>query len=104
MLLTKEALEAIFTSDIIEQSTYTTRKGHYIRLINTHPTIALVPALYPNLKAYRAHLSKFDNIPNLFRVEYNNGIPTGNKKMDLTLDTIIVPKLLIELPPHIDSK
>lgn len=102
MLLTKEALEAIFTKDIIEQSTYTTREGYYIRLINTKPELATVPALYPNLKPYKAHLSKFDNVKTN-RTDYKAGKATGNKKMDLYLNSLIPQDQLNALLPPLDN-
>ena len=103
MLLTKEALEAIFTDDIIKQSTYTTREGYYIRLINTKPELATVPALYYNIKEYRAHLSKFDNVHALLRTDYKEGKATGNKKMDLYLNALIPQDQLNALLPPLNN-
>lgn len=103
MLLTREALEAIFTKEMVEQSAYTTREGNYIRLINTKPELATVPALYYNIKKYRAHLSKFDNVPALFRTDYKAGKATGNKKMDLYLNALIPQDQLNVLLPPLDN-
>jgi len=87
MLLTVIALQEIFTKEVLEASTYSTREGDYIRLINNHPDKATTPALYPNISAYRLHLNKFDNVKSN-RIEYKEGIATGNKKTDLYLDYI----------------
>jgi len=86
MLLTVDALQEIFTKEVLEASTYSTRKGNYIRLINTKPEDATIPALYPNISTYRLHLNKFDNVKAL-RIDYIKGTSTdtGNKKTDLDI-------------------
>ena len=87
MLLSVNALQDIFDKDILEASTYSTREGDYIRLINNHPDKATTPALYPNVSTYRLHLNKFANVKSN-RIEYKEGIATGNKKTDLYLDYV----------------
>jgi len=99
MLLTIDALQSIFTKEVLEASTYSNKRGRYIRLINSRPQDATVPALYPNLSEYKRHLNKFENVKAL-RIDYikGQGIDTGNKKTDLYLDYIDIQKPEIQLP------
>ena len=98
MKLTVQALQRIFGTTKVTESTYYTNQGTRIRLINTNPEDASVPALYPNENSYRRHLVKFENVKTN-RIDYILGTShrLANRKTDLQLEpTLQLPPLGIE--------
>jgi len=81
-ILTTEVLEHYFTPEQIEASTYYIQSRKLIRLINTQPDKAAIPALFSNLKEHRNTLKHYSNVN--FRVaESINSSLTGNTKTDM---------------------
>ncbi len=98
-MLVKQTLESLFPPEVLAKSTYTTSRGTFIRLINTKEALATIPALYPNLSLYRKHLSMFSDVRPP-RVDYLNGRPTGNRKIDLLVDLLVEPVVDLPLPTY----
>ncbi len=99
MKLTIQALEEIFGFTKVSESTYNTNQGIRVRLINSNPEDASVPALYPNENSYKRHLVKFENVKTN-RIDYILGTSHRliNRKTDLQVD----PEL--QLPPLNEGK
>jgi hypothetical protein len=80
-----EDLESIFSPEQIRGSTYTNKLGKYVRLINSNPTQAKVPALYNYNRVYIEKLqSTYLNITPFG----SESALTSNRKLDMIINSI----------------
>jgi len=96
MLLSTSKLLEYYTQEQIEQSTYQLQGRTYIRLVNSNPANAHIPAILNNVKENREFISKFSNVTKRRKDTINNVLVQNTKiDADITsqLEVIIKPTL-----------